>query len=74
MNWIKKILKRECEHQWLNYRHKWVEYIPTSKDTPYNREGAWILSHVYCSECGEVREVINEGNRIRFRKIPQPNR
>ena len=69
MKWP-KIFQKKCDHYWLEYRHKWVEYMPTSKDTPYNREGAYILSHVYCAECGEVREVVNDNNKIRFRPIP----
>ena len=70
----KKIFKRECDHWWKDYRFRTVEYIPTSSKPDYNREGAYILSHVYCAECGEVREVVNEGNRIRFRAIPQPDK
>lgn len=72
MTWIKKIFKRECDHFWLNYRHRWVEYMPNgdNKTNPYSREGAYILSHVYCADCGEVREVINDNNKIRFRQIP----
>lgn len=65
----KKLLKRKCDHYWVNYRHKWVEYIPTSKNSTYNREGAYILSHVYCADCGEIREVVNEGKRVRYKPV-----
>lgn len=68
MNW-KKIFKGECDHFWLNYRHKTVEYMPTEQNPTFAKEGAYILSHVYCAECGEVREVVNEGNRIRFKPV-----
>lgn len=50
---------------------KWVEYMPHEQNPKFSREGAYILSHVYCAGCGEVREVINEGNKVRFRPITQ---
>ena len=69
MMW-KRLFNRKCNHLWLEYRRKWVEYIPHEQNPKFNREGAYILSHVYCAECGEVREVVNDGNRIKFRTIP----
>lgn len=69
----KKIFKRECDHYWLNYRHKWIEYMPHEAKPKFAKEGAHILTHVYCAECGEVREVVNDNNTIRFKKIPQTN-
>ena len=60
--------KKTCKHKWQNYRYKVVEYIEVSNSLN-NREGAQILSHVYCTECGEVREVVNEGKRVRFKQI-----
>ena len=69
MKW-KKIFKRECDHFWLNYQHKTVEYMPTERHPKFAKEGSNILTHVYCAECGEVREVVNDKNKIRFRKIP----
>ena len=72
MNW-KKIFKRDCDHFWLNYRHQIVEYMPTEAKPVFAKEGAQVLTHVYCAECGEVREVVNDRNTIRFRPIPPSN-
>ena len=56
-------------HNWQPYRYNWVEFVAT-RDAPYNREGSYILSHVYCTKCGEVREAVNVGgNRIRYANI-----
>jgi hypothetical protein len=54
-------------HKFRPYRHTWVEFASVKKDTPYNREGSYILSHVYCVRCGEVREVVNvDGKSVRY--------
>ncbi len=58
-------------HRYIPYRYNTVEYMPTKKDTPFNREGAYILSHVYCSRCGIVKEVTNNGDTIRYKQLHQ---
>jgi hypothetical protein len=43
--------------------------MPTEQNPTFAKEGAYVLSHVYCAECGEIREVVNDGNQIRFRPV-----
>ena len=54
-------------HDFVPYRYKWVEYMPTQQRPVYNKEGAEILTHVYCRKCGEVREVVNvDGKTVKY--------
>ena len=62
-------MNKKCKHFWLNYRFKIVEYMPNSQNPKFAKEGAHVLSHVYCENCGEVREVVNERNVVRFKPI-----
>ena len=51
-------------HEFVPYRYKWVEYLPTEQRPVFAKEGAKILSHVYCVDCGEIREVINVDGKV----------
>lgn len=51
-------------HSYVPYRHKWMEYMPTQIHTNVNRDGVYILTHVYCKRCGVVREVVNPTGKI----------
>lgn len=58
-------------HDFVPYRYKWVEFMPTQQNPTYSKEGAKILSHVYCVDCGEIREVVNiDGKQVKYRKLP----
>lgn len=58
-------------HKMKPYRWSWVEFTPrnTDKSHPYNREGAYVISHVYCIRCGELRVVVNQNDRIKYTQI-----
>jgi hypothetical protein len=54
-------------HKFVPYRYNWVEYMPTQQNPRFSKEGAEILSHVYCTVCGEIREVMNvEGKMVKY--------
>ncbi len=56
-------------HSFVPYRHNWVEFMPTQMRTNVNRDGSYIISHVYCKRCGVVREVINPtGSNVKYRE------
>ena len=65
LNWT----KRTCNHKWEPYRYNTMEFHSGKNVKSYNREGAYILSHVFCAKCGEIREAINDGNTVRFKPI-----
>lgn len=57
-------------HDFVPYRHRWVEFIPNSNKPNINRDGVYTLIQVYCKRCGLVREVSNEsGDRIKYREF-----
>ena len=54
-------------HDFMPYRYSWIEYLPTEQRPRYGKEGAKILSHVYCMDCGEIREVVNvDGKHVKY--------
>lgn len=61
---------KTCKHKWEPYRYNTMEFVSGRNVKIYNREGAYVLSHVFCTVCGEIREVINEGNKVRYKPIP----
>ncbi len=56
-------------HSFVPYRYSWMEFMPTQMRSNNNRDGAYILSHVYCKRCGSVREVVNPtGVDVKYRE------
>lgn len=53
-------------HKYRPFEYKWAEFLPNSRHTPYNREGAYRLAYVYCMRCGKLTWVKQEGDRVYY--------
>ena len=57
-------------HDYIPYRYRWVEFIPTHARTNINRDGTYTLIQVYCKNCGVVKDVVSDdGTNIKYRNV-----